>query len=118
MSAAFYEPIDINRRKGYEMPHRRRIHVASVLSGFVVLLGLALAPTLAPDLSSGQVLAQQASSTCTEIIGFSQTEGWYDGGFSASVPNPGNWQLRWYSGGSVDFWADPNFAGWAPGALV
>jgi hypothetical protein len=57
--------------------------------------------------------------TCTEIIGFSETEQWYDGGFIAAVPNPGNWQLRWYSGGSIDQWAiGGSFAGWSTSSLV
>ncbi len=60
----------------------------------------------------------QSGSTCTEFIGFSQTEQYYLSGFIHSVPNPGGWQLRWFSGGSVDLWADRGYSGWGGGALV
>ena len=62
--------------------------------------------------------AAQSASTCTEFIGFSETEQYYATGFIHSVPNPGGYQLRWYSGGSVDLWADRGYAGWGGSALV
>jgi hypothetical protein len=97
---------------GNKMVHRR---LRSLAIGNTVA-ALVLATLVGP---AANVTAQQAPAfTCTEVIGFSQSEQWYDGGFIASVANPGNWQLRWYSGGSVDLWADPNFAGWNSSALV
>lgn len=57
--------------------------------------------------------------TCTEVIGFSETRQWYEGGFISVVPNPGDFQLRWYSGGSIDQWAAGNsFIGWQPANLI
>jgi hypothetical protein len=51
--------------------------------------------------------------TCTEIVGYSVTEQWYNGGFTAAVPDPTRWQLRWYNGASIDLWAQGSaFAGW------
>src|SRR5258708_6719079 len=65
-----------------------------------------------------QAAAAQSASTCTEFIGFSETEQYYVTGFINSVPNPGAWQLRWFSGGSVDLWADRGYGGWGGSALV
>jgi hypothetical protein len=92
---------------------QNRLPSAAVAGGILVLIGLSLASSL----SVAPAMAQ-ATFTCTEVIGFSQTTGWYQGGFISSIPDSGNWQLRWYSGGSVDLWADPNFGGWSPSALV
>ena len=47
----------------------------------------------------------------TRFLGFSVTHGfWSD--FRARINNPSNWELLWYSGGSVDVWADSNSAAW------
>lgn len=50
--------------------------------------------------------------TCTQVIGYSQTAGWYDAGFEAVVDDDA-WQLVWRSGGAIDLWADPDFDGWS-----
>ena len=94
---------------------------AAALASFVLLLAFALTPT-------ERVVMAATQFSCSEVIGFSETQQWYmgtgtvgasnNGGFIGSIPNPSNWQLRWYSGGSVDLWADPNFAGWGSGSLV
>ena len=63
------------------------------------------------------VAAQSSGFACSEMLGFSETAQWYDG-FIAAVPDPGSWQLRWTSGGSVDLWANPNYNGWSGGALT
>src|SRR5438874_1912261 len=96
------------------MRHSSLRSATIVMLGVLAVLGFVLGPVVAPS----PALAQQASFICTEVIGFSQTEQWYDAGFISSIPNPGTWQLRWYSGGEVDFWADPNFTGWGAGSLV
>src|SRR5438067_1934276 len=63
--------------------------------------------------------AQQSSFSCTEVIGFSQTDQWYEGGFVGSTQNSGAWQLRWFSGGSIDQWAaSAGFPGWDSQYLV
>ena len=57
--------------------------------------------------------AQQASSTCTQIVGFSQTMQWYFAGFQSATGAPDRWELRWVGGGSIGNWADPNYEGWS-----
>lgn len=47
----------------------------------------------------------------TRVLGFSVTRSIWDA-FYAAIPNPSNWELVWYSGGSVDIWADPNSHAW------
>lgn len=47
----------------------------------------------------------------TRVIGFSVTHSFWPA-FYAAIPNPSAWELLWYSGGSVDLWADPNMPGW------
>lgn len=47
----------------------------------------------------------------TRMIGFSVTHSWWDE-FYASISNPSAWELRWYSGGSVDEWANSNSPAW------
>jgi hypothetical protein len=96
-----------------------RTRVGAGVGALLLLLGLASASAIAPDLSVGTVNAQQAPFVCTEVIGFSVTESWYNGGFIGSTPNPGNWQLRWFSGGSIDQWAaGAGFPGWNAEYLV
>jgi hypothetical protein len=55
-----------------------------------------------------------AAPVCTQVIGFSQTRDWYEGGgaFEAVVGDP-RWQLlaRW--GAAVNLWADPGYEGWS-----
>jgi hypothetical protein len=47
----------------------------------------------------------------TRVIGFSVTfEIW--SAFYAAIPNPSAWELLWYSGGSLDLYADANNPGW------
>src|SRR5579859_4958905 len=47
----------------------------------------------------------------TRVLGFSVTHSLWSA-FYAAIPNPANWELLWYSGGSVDVWADPNSHAW------
>jgi hypothetical protein len=82
---------------------------------------IALAVGSAAAVLPAPVAAQTGSGfVCTEIVGFSQTESWYRAGFISSVSNPGAWQLRWFSGGSIDQWADHSggFTGWDSRYLV
>lgn len=34
------------------------------------------------------------------------------GAFRAVIPNSEAWELRWYSGGSIDIWANPEHTAW------
>ncbi|MGH2491101.1 MAG: hypothetical protein ACRDF9_06280, partial [Candidatus Limnocylindria bacterium] len=53
------------------------------------------------------------SASCTVVLGFSQTNGWYSAGFETAVGAGANWELRWQNGGSAfPEWADPSFTGW------
>lgn len=48
----------------------------------------------------------------TRFIGYSVIHGaWPD--YYARIANPANHELLWSSGGSIDLWADSNYAGWA-----
>jgi hypothetical protein len=50
---------------------------------------------------------------CTQVIGYSQVASWYmrDGVFE-SIVGANRWQLLWNSGGGVDRWQNPDYAGW------
>jgi hypothetical protein len=48
----------------------------------------------------------------TEVVGFSVTHDLVVNGFAGRISNPSQYRLRWYSGGSVDLYADPNSPGW------
>ncbi len=78
-------------------------------------------PTSTPWPTSTPVSQATPSTSmypCTEVVGFSVTSAWYTS-FIASVPNPQEWQLRWFSGGSIDQWAaGSSFPGWASQYLV
>jgi hypothetical protein len=41
----------------------------------------------------------------TRVLGFSVTHSIW-AAFYAAIPNPSAWELLWYSGGSIDVWAD------------
>jgi hypothetical protein len=77
-----------------------------------VIVALAL---LSSILNPATVHAQEFA--CTEFIGYSQTMQWYFGGAQEQLGR-GRSQLRWQGGGSIDLWADPNYAGWAPAGRV
>lgn len=49
---------------------------------------------------------------CTQVVGFSQTNEWYAGGFEGVVDDS-RWQLLWRSGANIDSWIDPVFEGWS-----
>ena len=89
-----------------------RVRIGRRLSAAASALALLLA------LAGPNVASAQATPVCTEFIGFSETEQFYVTGFIHSVPNPGGYQLRWFSGGSVDLWADRGYGGWGSSALV
>jgi hypothetical protein len=52
----------------------------------------------------------------TRVLGFSVTRSIWDA-FYAAIPNPSAWELVWYSGGSIDVWADPNSHAWTSRTL-
>jgi hypothetical protein len=69
----------------------------------------ATAPTPVPTAGS----AAAGSFNCTEVIGFSQTNNWYtEGGNFEPTVGDARWQESWYSGGSIDLWANPDGAPW------
>lgn len=74
-------------------------------------------PSLTPTPAATAIVS--GGYVCTEFVGFSVTDSWYPS-FIASVPNPGQYQLRWWSGGSIDQWAQGSaFSGWTdPANLV
>ena len=53
--------------------------------------------------------------TCTEVIGFSQTKGYYVDGDIEKHINGNQWQLRWKSGTGVEKWGvlNPLNSGWS-----
>ena len=70
-------------------------------------------PTSTPTPIAPTPTPNPAGFTCTEVVGFSVTNSWYTNGFIQSVPDPQRWQLRWWSGGSIDQWAAGSaFSGW------
>lgn len=52
----------------------------------------------------------------TRVLGFSVTRSMWDA-FYAAIPNPSAWELLWYSGGSIDIWADSNSHAWTARTL-
>ncbi len=56
--------------------------------------------------------------TCTEVIGFSQTNQWYSGGEQRTyspfedLVDDGSWQLRWFEGAEARIIADEAWSGW------
>src|SRR5260370_10914042 len=79
-------------------PMSRSSLCAAILAGAVVLLMVGMSLKQRDPVA----MAQQASFTCTEVIGFSQTDQWYEAGFISSVPDAGAWQIRWTDGASID----------------
>jgi hypothetical protein len=72
----------------------------------------------ASQFAPASAAAQAGGFTCTEVIGYSQTAQWFNGGFAPLARN-GQWQLRWFSGGSIDQWAaGAGFPGWDSQYLV
>lgn len=59
----------------------------------------------------------QSAVDCTEVIGFSQTQEWYEDGGFESLVGADDWQLRWQGGAFVTKWADPDFEGWGDDRL-
>jgi hypothetical protein len=55
-----------------------------------------------------------AAPVCTQVIGFSQTRDWYEGGgaFEAAAGDE-HWQLLARFGAAVNLWGDPNYEGWS-----
>jgi hypothetical protein len=83
-------------------------HLRALGACLFVLIVLAV---LGQSTSAAIVGAEQASASCTQIVGFSQTMQWYFGGFRDTVGGI-SWELRWVGGGSIGNWADPNYVGW------
>jgi hypothetical protein len=83
-------------------------HLPRVRVPLLVAAGVMLALTGLGLRSQSSVAS--AASTCTQIVGFSQTMQWYFGGFREG--SGGSWELRWVGGGSIGNWADPSYVGW------
>jgi len=60
---------------------------------------------------TARTAAQTTDYTCTRIIGYSETQNWFDV-FMTNVKDPAQWELVWVSGGAARYWADPNYVGW------
>ena len=56
--------------------------------------------------------------TCTQVIGFSQTQEWYAGDptFESTVDDA-RWQLLYNFGAGINQWADPGYSGWSQGIV-
>src|SRR5579859_2920075 len=65
----------------------RRTHLAKRAVAIVTAVVCALAGAFG-QVSS--VAAQAAPFVCNEMLGFSETQEWYDAGFHPSIPNPGS----------------------------
>lgn len=79
--------------------------------GFVVNLFAATVAVVAVTFfTSREVSEAQTSYTCTQVIGYSQTDQWFD--FAEAVAGDSRWQLLANNGGAAWRWADPNYAGW------
>jgi hypothetical protein len=48
----------------------------------------------------------------TRVIGFSVINNWWAVLRTTLGSEAAKWELQWFSGGSVDLWADPNMEGW------
>ncbi len=93
------------------MSHRVATALALALLGVWACVTETAVPS-APDDPGGQPPPPTAQFTCTHVIGYSQTAGWYHSGFETVVDDDA-WQLVWRSGGAIDLWADPAFDGWS-----
>ena len=61
--------------------------------------------------SSSTTTTLQPSTSCTEVLGFSQTGQWYLNSLFEALVGNSNWELRAYAGAGV-LWQDPTFPGW------
>ncbi len=92
--------------------------VVAVEEGVVTGMGAGTATVRASaeDVTSNPVAvtvtAPPAAFTCTQVIGFSQTNDWYSRGFESLVADDA-WQELWRIGAAIDLWADPDYAGWS-----
>ncbi len=50
--------------------------------------------------------------TCTQVIGFSQTNQWYSSGQFESRVDNSRWELLWNGGAGIEQWRNPNYVGW------
>lgn len=89
-------------------------HLPRVRVPLLVAAGVMLALTGLGVRSNTSVA--NAASTCTQIVGFSQTMQWYFGSFREA--SGGTWELRWVGGGSIGNWADPSYVGWQDSYLA
>ena len=82
--------------------------------GILVSLTLAGLSIASAALAMHLLTASALGSSCTQVIGFSQTMQWYADApdFEATVGDD-QWQLLWNLGAGVDSWADPGYVGWS-----
>jgi hypothetical protein len=81
--------------------------------GVVVLIGVVGALIW----NKGGPTTRAAAYGCTRVLGFSQTDQWYEGGSFESHVDGTEWELFWYRGGRVDAWKSPSSAMWMNGTL-
>jgi hypothetical protein len=80
----------------------------------------ATTPVTTPDAGAAEAgppaptETENASYTCTHIIGINATAEWYNRGFEQLVDNS-KWQLVRVHSGFVQLWAQPNAAAWSTG---
>lgn len=86
--------------------------VVKLLVGVVVLAGVVV--FLIRTSGHGAVAAQAAD--CTRVMGFSQTDQWYEGGSFESYVTGDDWELYWHEGGRIDEWSRSS-AIWSTGIL-
>ena len=85
-----------------------RRNVGAALSALLVCAALGITSIASPGRAAGADTA-----TCTEVIGFSQTNQWfYSPQFLGRIDEP-KWQLRWQSGGDLLQWGSGiQYTGW------
>jgi len=86
----------------------------TLVAGAALALGVVCCGGRGGETRAGTPVAPRtaASFECSQVIGFSQTNEWYAGGFERVVDNA-RWQLLWQGGASIELWADPRFSGWS-----
>jgi len=67
--------------------------------------------TSAPTATTPPAGSSGGAYSCTQFIGYSQTNNWFWG--LESVAPSGSYELLWNNGGAMRLWADPNYSGWS-----
>jgi hypothetical protein len=102
---------------GASFPHRASMYAGTAAGGTPPPTP---SPTTAPTPTptAGPTATPGGSFTCTQFIGYSQTNNWFGdangfrvvGGLDAP-----RYEMLWNGGGAVHYWVDPGYAGWNNG---